>query len=91
MKATASKPAKKRRLNINYGAQLLFGDGNTVTNPTINYNVICFYFINELNIKINFLRSRKRKRRMKKSKEKMKRRKKEMNNMLVFGKIGLDF
>lgn len=39
LKATASKPAKKRRLNINYGAQLLFGDGNTVTNPTINYNV----------------------------------------------------
>ncbi|GAA5809665.1 hypothetical protein MFLAVUS_003077 [Mucor flavus] len=40
LKADASKPSKKkRRININYGAQLIFGDNNTVINPTsINYN-----------------------------------------------------
>ncbi|RCH90159.1 hypothetical protein CU097_003960 [Rhizopus azygosporus] len=38
LKADASRPSKKRRLNINYGAQMLFGDDNAVSNATINYN-----------------------------------------------------
>lgn len=36
-KAEQSKPTKKRRVNINHGVQLLFGDGNTVNHPVINY------------------------------------------------------
>ncbi|CEG68184.1 hypothetical protein RMATCC62417_04496 [Rhizopus microsporus] len=39
LKADVSRPSKKRRPNINYIAQMLFGDGNTVSNATINYNV----------------------------------------------------
>lgn len=52
-KANSSSQNKKRGIDTSYGAQLVFGDNNTVSNPTL-INSVSYWFTDDLICKLKY-------------------------------------